>query len=105
VIGTSQAKSANPASPLSSEAFEQLLRRAAANFAVLRDRSTCAGTISGSPELGPIGETAGVVWHMLSDQGPTTFALLIESHRSAREPVLYGYRVARPRKQNYNRAS
>jgi hypothetical protein len=79
VIGTSQSKSADPVSPLSSEAFEQLLRRAAANSAVMRGRFADATSISGSPELGPIGETAGTVWHMLSEQGPTTFALLIEA--------------------------
>lgn len=56
-----------------------MLRRAAANSAIIRDRSTCARSISERPELGPIGETAGVVWHMLPDQGPTRFALLIEA--------------------------
>jgi hypothetical protein len=56
-----------------------LLRLAAANSAVMRDRSAGARSISESRELGPIGETAGVVWHMLSDLGPTTFALLIET--------------------------
>jgi Winged helix-turn-helix domain (DUF2582) len=79
VIGTSQRKSAGPVSPLSSDAFEQLLRLAAANSAVIRGRSICARSISGSPELGLIGETAGVVWHILSNLGPTTFALLIEA--------------------------
>jgi hypothetical protein len=79
VIGTSQSKSADPVRPLSSEAFEQLLRRAAANSAVLRGRSAGARSISESPEFGPIGETAGVVWHMLCDLGPTSFALLIET--------------------------
>jgi hypothetical protein len=79
VIGTSQLKSADPVSPLSSAVFDQLLRLAAANSASIRDRSAGERSISGSPELGPIGETAGVVWHMLFDQGPTTFALLIET--------------------------
>ena len=56
-----------------------MLRLAAANSAGMRDRSAGARSISESPEFGPIGETAGVVWHMLSDRGPATFALLIET--------------------------
>ena len=56
-----------------------MLRLAAANSAVIRDRSARARSIFGSPELGQIGETAGVVWHVLADQGPTTFAPLIET--------------------------
>lgn len=30
-------------------------------------------------EFSPIDETAGAVWHMLSDGGPTTLASLIEA--------------------------
>jgi hypothetical protein len=56
-----------------------LLRLAAASSAVIRYRSAGARSISESPELGPIGETAGVVWRVLSDQGPTTLALLVEA--------------------------
>jgi winged helix-turn-helix protein DUF2582 len=79
VIGTSQRKSAGPVSPVPSDAFDQLLRLAAENSAAKRDRSAGARSISESPEFGPIGETAGVVWHVLSEQGPTTFAIVIEA--------------------------
>jgi hypothetical protein len=79
VIGTSQRKSDGPVSPVSSDAFEQLLYLAAESSAVIRDRSAGTRSISESREFGPIGETAGVVWHKLSEQGPTTFAILIEA--------------------------
>jgi len=79
VIGTSQRKSGGPVSPVSSDAFDQLLRLAAENSAVIRDRPDGTRSISESPEFGPIGETAGVVWHMLSEQGPSTFAIVIEA--------------------------
>jgi hypothetical protein len=36
-------------------------------------------SISGSSEFRPIGETAGVLWHILFEQGPATFAPLIEA--------------------------
>jgi hypothetical protein len=56
-----------------------LLLLAAENSAAKRDRSAGARSISESPEFGPIGETAGVVWHVLSEQGPTTFGIVIEA--------------------------
>lgn len=69
-----QLQSAEPISHLFSEAFDQLLRRAAAYSTLLRVRSLG----DDSHEFAPIGETAGALWHMLSDGGPTTFATLIE---------------------------
>ena len=78
MIETSQPESAEPVSPVSSEAFDQLLRRAAANSTALRGRPT--PTRSTLESLGPslIGETAGAVWNLLYDRGPTTFAALLE---------------------------
>jgi hypothetical protein len=62
-----------------SDAFDQLLRRAAALFSSLDDDGTRARGTSKRDEFTPIGETAGAVWHMLSDGGPTTLASLIEA--------------------------
>jgi hypothetical protein len=66
-------------SPLSSEAFDQLLRRAAAYSTLGTVRLAGAKCGAESAEFAPIGETAGALWHMLSDGGPTTFATLIDA--------------------------
>ena len=62
-----------------SDTLDQLLRRAAAFFVSLDDDGTRAKSGPGRDEFAPIGETAGAVWHMLSDGGPTTLASLIEA--------------------------
>jgi hypothetical protein len=62
-----------------SDAFDQLLRRAAAFSPSLAGRGAVAANDAGRDGFTPIGETAGAVWHMLSDGGPTTLASLIEA--------------------------
>lgn len=79
MIRGSQRESLELVSPVLSDAFDQLLRRAAAFFPSLDDDGNRARGNSGHDEFAPIGETAGAVWHMLSDGGPTTLASLIEA--------------------------
>jgi Winged helix-turn-helix domain (DUF2582) len=74
-----QFESTNHASPALSDTFDRLLRRAAAFSPVLTGPGTSATTDSGRDEFTTIGETAGALWHMLSDGGPTTLASLIEA--------------------------
>jgi hypothetical protein len=59
------------------EAFERLLRRAAAHGWLERSKQQ---TKEGANTVGneQIGETAGAVWQTLSKQGPLTFATLME---------------------------
>jgi hypothetical protein len=59
------------------EAFERLLRRAAAHCWLERSKQQ---TREGAHTVGykQIGETAGAVWQTLSQQGPLTFAALME---------------------------
>ena len=63
--------------PYEPEAFEKLLRRAAAQCWLERSKQQNAG---GANTVGyeRIGETAGAVWQTLSRQGPLTFAALME---------------------------
>jgi hypothetical protein len=75
----SQSESAKAVRPVLSDTFDQLLRRAAAFSRSLDDGGSCAKHNSGRDEFASIGETAGAVWHMLSDGGPTTLASLIEA--------------------------
>ncbi len=75
----SQRESAETVSPVLSDVLDQLLRRAAAFSSSADGDGTRAGSNSGRDEFAPIGETAGAVWHMLSDGGPTTLASLIEA--------------------------
>jgi len=59
------------------EAFERLLRQAAAHCWLERSKQQ---TREGAHAVGyeQIGETAGAVWQTLSKQGPLTFAALME---------------------------
>ena len=75
----SQRESENPVSSLSSDIFDYLLRRAAAFLPVLAVAGSGSKSDAERCEFTPIGETAGAVWHMLSDGGPTTLASLIEA--------------------------
>lgn len=60
------------------EAFERLLRRAAATCWLARFRNQAPS--KGVPTVNhyEIGETAGAIWQVLSSQGPQTFAALME---------------------------
>jgi Winged helix-turn-helix domain (DUF2582) len=65
---------ANPSQP---ELFDRLLRRAAAYCWLERFKSqTSKGAFTVSYDN--IGETAGAVWKTLSEEGPLTFAALME---------------------------
>ena len=75
----SQRESEVPVSPLPSDAFDCLLRRAAAFLPALTLGGFGPKIEAERSEFSPIGETAGAVWHMLSDGGPTTLASLIEA--------------------------
>ena len=75
----SQRESENPVSPFPSDTFDYLLRRAAAFLTVFPVASSGPKSDAERCEFTPIGETAGAVWHMLSDGGPTTLASLIEA--------------------------
>jgi hypothetical protein len=63
--------------PSEPEAFEKLLRRAAAHCWLERSKQHLT---EGANTVGyeQIGETAGAVWQTLSKQGPLTFAVLME---------------------------
>lgn len=60
------------------EAFERLLRRAAATCWL--SRFTSQASSKGVPTVDnyEIGETAGAIWQVLSTEGPQTFAALME---------------------------
>ena len=75
----SQRESEDSVSPFPSDALEHLLRRAAAFLLALTLGGFGPKIEAERSEFSPIGETAGAVWHMLSDGGPTTLALLIEA--------------------------
>lgn len=64
--------------PMAPEAFERLLRRAAATCWLARFRNQASP--KGVPTVNhyEIGETAGVIWQVLSSEGPQTFAALME---------------------------
>jgi Winged helix-turn-helix domain (DUF2582) len=62
-------------SPLSSDTFDRLLRRATLNFRLTSVQTTEAKWDKAHPEFVPIG---GAVWHLLHQDGPTSFAALIE---------------------------
>jgi len=65
---------ANPSQP---ELFDRLLRRAAAFCWLERFKSqTSKGAYAVNYDQ--IGETAGTVWQTLANQGPLTFAALME---------------------------
>lgn len=73
------AQVAEHASPLSSEVFEDLLLRASLNshfVTPLHERRHRAFVCR---DATPIGETAGLVWQVLSRRGPTTFATLTDA--------------------------
>jgi len=66
----------------SSDSFERLLRRASLNLRLTRS-ATRSGARSESHapdriDSEPIGETAGVLWQILSEEGPASFASLIQ---------------------------
>ena len=75
----SQRESDDPVNPFPSDTFDCLLRRAAAFLPVLPVGGSAPKRNMEGCEFSPIGETAGAVWHMLSDGGPTTLASLIEA--------------------------
>jgi hypothetical protein len=58
--------------------LDRLLRRSALNSRLARigGRANQAGV--SPPGFAAIGETAGAVWQVLEDDGPTTFASLID---------------------------
>jgi hypothetical protein len=64
--------------PMPPDAFERLLRRAAATCWLARFRSH--DSLKGVPTVNhyEIGETAGAIWQVLSTDGPQTFAALME---------------------------
>lgn len=78
MMRVSQRESEDPVTPFPSDTFDKLLRRAAA-FSPSLDGGGDPTNGSGGDEFGTIGETAGAVWHMLSDGGPTALASLIEA--------------------------
>ena len=100
----SQRESEDAVSLFPSDTFDYLLRRAAAFLTVLPVASSGVKSDAERCESTPIGETAGAVWHMLSDGGPASLASLIEAAGVTEKPVLHGRRVACPGKQNHNRA-
>jgi hypothetical protein len=65
-------------SPLSTVDFDCLLRRSALNSRLARIGSRANQGGLRPPDFTPIGETAGAVWQVLEDDGPTTFANLID---------------------------
>lgn len=71
-------QAANTLSPFSSDAFDRLLRRAALHTRVVRAVRAGGFQASDRAEFSPIGETAGVLWQVLSEDGPMTVANLIE---------------------------
>ena len=79
MIRLSQRESEKAVRPFPSDTFDYLLRRAAAFLTVFPVASSVPKSDAERCEFGPIGETAGAVWHMLSDGGPTTLASLIEA--------------------------
>jgi hypothetical protein len=64
-------------SPLSSDAFERLLGRAALNLRLRSIQATEAGWDEARPELAPIGEAAGRL-AFAAQNVPTAFAGLVE---------------------------
>ncbi|MFY9688307.1 MAG: winged helix-turn-helix domain-containing protein [Candidatus Acidiferrales bacterium] len=64
--------------PMPPEAFERLLRRAAATCWLARFKNQASP--KGVPTVNhyEIGETAGSIWQVLSTDGPQTFAALME---------------------------
>jgi hypothetical protein len=73
-----QLESGETINPLSSDVFDTLLRRAALKSRLISAQSAYPGSGETSPELAPIGEAAGTVWHLLYHDGPSTFATLME---------------------------
>jgi hypothetical protein len=65
-------------SPLSSDAFDRLLRRATLNSSLTSIQATGAGWDEARPEFAPIGEVPGAVWHLLQQNVSTAFAALVE---------------------------
>ena len=95
----SQRESEDAVSPFPSDTFDYLLRRAAAFLTVLPVASSGVKSDAERCESTPIGETAGAVWHMLSDGGSNYARVADRSCGRARKPVLHGRRVACPGKQ------
>ena len=67
---------------VSSDSFERLLRRASLNLRLARSGAQ-SGARSGSLapariDSEPIGEAAGVIWQILAEEGPASFATVIE---------------------------
>jgi len=79
MMRVSQRESEDAVSLFPSDTFDYLLRRAAAFLTVFPVASSGPKSDAERCEFTPIGETAGAVWHMLSDGGPTTLASLIEA--------------------------
>src|SRR5580692_4912453 len=79
MIRLSQRESEKAVRPFPSDNFDYLLRRAAAFLTVFPVASSGPKSDAERCEFTPIGETAGAVWHMLSDGGPATLASLIEA--------------------------
>jgi hypothetical protein len=72
-----QLLSSTDITPVSSAAFDRLLRRAALNSRLsgCAPRVTPRGAECVNAE--PIGRTAGVLWQILSEDGPLTFASMM----------------------------
>ena len=64
--------------PMPPEAFERLLRRAAATCWLARFRNQASPKGVPTVNHDEIGETAGAIWQALSIDGPQTFAALME---------------------------
>jgi hypothetical protein len=61
-----QLESQESVSPLSSDAFDRLLRHATLNFSLTSFQAAGAGWDEARPEFAPIGEVPGAVWHCCS---------------------------------------
>ena len=73
-----QQQAASTLSSFPSHAFDRLLRRAALNTRLIRAVRAGGFEVSERAEFSAIGETAGALWQVLSEDGPMTLASLIE---------------------------
>ena len=90
--------------PLQPEAYDRLLRRAAAYCWLERFKSQIskgASTVS----YDEIGETAGAVWNTISKEGPLTFAALMEEVNAPESLFFMAVgRLSREEKLEFERA-
>jgi hypothetical protein len=74
-----QLPSSDDVNPLSTVDFDRLLRRSALNSRLAHIGSQASRASVRPPDFAPIGETAGAVRQVLNEDGPTTFAGLIDA--------------------------